>query len=161
MWKKILSWAHALGFTANETTVVLFLTGTILAGAAIQFWRTGFPKDTDGYAEAYRLHDSLFAARSGALFGERKEARNDDTTETDERPVPPSHVSNPVPRIVNINTASASMLESLPGVGPATAARIVEYRNTTGEFLSIEDIMNVQGIGPKKFERMKAFLSIN
>ena len=56
---------------------------------------------------------------------------------------------------VNINTASAEELDTLPGIGPAMAQRIIEFRETEGAFTSIEDIKKVKGIGEAKFEKMK------
>lgn len=54
-------------------------------------------------------------------------------------------------RKVDINVATASELESLPGIGPALARRIIEHRKKNGPFKRIEDLMNVRGIGEKKF----------
>lgn len=56
---------------------------------------------------------------------------------------------------LNINTASESELDSLPGVGEVTAKKIIDYRNENGKFSSIEDIKNVKGIGDNKFEDIK------
>jgi len=56
---------------------------------------------------------------------------------------------------VNINTADETELTKLPGVGPATAQKIIDYRTTNGSFKSIEDIKNISGIGDKKFEQLK------
>ncbi|MBY4797964.1 ComEA family DNA-binding protein [Collinsella sp. AGMB00827] len=58
--------------------------------------------------------------------------------------------------LININSADASELETLPGIGPATAAAIVDDRNQRGPFATIEDIMRVSGIGQKRFEKLKA-----
>jgi competence protein ComEA len=52
---------------------------------------------------------------------------------------------------VNINTADNAELESLPGVGVATAQRIIDYREKNGAFTSVEDLMNISGIGEKKY----------
>ena len=62
--------------------------------------------------------------------------------------------------IVNINTASVAELEALPGVGPKTAARIIEYRQKNGPFKKIEEIMNVRGVGEKSFLKLKSRLSV-
>ncbi|OLR64368.1 competence protein ComEA [Peptoniphilus porci] len=59
---------------------------------------------------------------------------------------------------ININTADATELQKIPGVGPKTAEKIINYRSQNS-FSSIEDIKNVDGIGDKKFESMKDFLS--
>jgi competence protein ComEA len=56
---------------------------------------------------------------------------------------------------VNINTASASELENLPGIGPALAERIVEYRTQHGPFRTVKDLMKVTGIGEKKFAALE------
>jgi len=63
-------------------------------------------------------------------------------------------------QVVNINTAPAEQLERLPGVGPTTAARIVEYRQKNGGFKKIEELMNVRGIGEKAFLKMKSQLTV-
>lgn len=62
--------------------------------------------------------------------------------------------------LVNINTASESELDELPGVGPAIAARIVEHRTTNGPFSNIEQLQDVKGIGPAIFEELRERISI-
>jgi competence protein ComEA len=61
---------------------------------------------------------------------------------------------------VNINTASAAQLEELPGIGPKTAQRIVDYRQKNGPFKKVEDLMNVSGIGEKSFLKLKPMVSV-
>lgn len=63
-------------------------------------------------------------------------------------------------QIVNINTASQTELETLSGIGPSTALKIINYRRENGEFKAIEDIKNVQGIGDAKFEAIKEQISV-
>ena len=61
---------------------------------------------------------------------------------------------------VNINTATATELEMLPGIGPKTAEAIVEYREANGPFETIEDIMGVSGIGEGIFEKIKDGITV-
>jgi competence protein ComEA len=61
---------------------------------------------------------------------------------------------------VNLNSATAEQLETLPGIGPSIAKSIVEYRNKVGKFTKIEEILNVKGVGEKKFQRIKDRLTI-
>lgn len=60
--------------------------------------------------------------------------------------------------VVNVNQASESQLALLPRIGPALAARIVEFRETNGEFKSPEDLILVRGIGEKTFQLMEPFV---
>lgn len=62
--------------------------------------------------------------------------------------------------LVNINEASLEELDSLPGIGPTTAQKIIDYRTANGPFQTIEDIMNVSGIGPATFEELKDLITV-
>lgn len=59
------------------------------------------------------------------------------------------------PQIVNINTATAAQLEALPGIGPVIAERIVQLRRERGRFESVDELLDVSGIGPKKMEKIR------
>ena len=61
---------------------------------------------------------------------------------------------------VNINTATVEQLTELPGIGDKTANNIIEKRKELGKFKSIEDLKQVNGIGDKKFEKIKPYLTI-
>ena len=61
---------------------------------------------------------------------------------------------------VNINTAQIEELSTLPGIGEATANKIIEYRKENGKFEKIEDIKNVAGIGDSKFQNIKEMLKV-
>jgi len=61
---------------------------------------------------------------------------------------------------LNINTASAEQLESLPGVGPVTARAIIEYRQQNGGFRSVDELIEVRGIGPKRLEQIRPYVFV-
>jgi competence protein ComEA len=60
---------------------------------------------------------------------------------------------------VNINTSAPAALEALPGIGPALAQRIIDYREENGPFAHPEDVMNVSGIGPATFEKLEGYIT--
>ena len=64
-------------------------------------------------------------------------------------------------RTININTATAAQLETLTGVGPATAKAIISYRTTKGLFTKVEDLLNVPGIGLSKLAAMREEISLS
>lgn len=61
---------------------------------------------------------------------------------------------------VNLNTAGATELQTLPGVGAAVAGRILEYRQKNGGFKKVEELMNVRGIGEKTFLKLKPMITV-
>jgi competence protein ComEA len=61
---------------------------------------------------------------------------------------------------VNLNTATAEQLTSLPGVGPKLAARIVEHRQKEGPFKTAQELMNVKGVGEKNFQKIQGYLTV-
>ena len=61
---------------------------------------------------------------------------------------------------VNINTAGVEELDQLPGIGPAIAQRIIDYRNEHGEFKKVEDIQEVKGIGDAKYSEIKDSITV-
>lgn len=87
-------------------------------------------------------------------IGEELEANNEEP-ETD------GSFDNKDSNKININTATIQELDSLPGVGEATANKILNYRQENGKFKSIEEIKNVNGIGDKKYEDLKEVICIN
>jgi competence protein ComEA len=63
-------------------------------------------------------------------------------------------------KLVNINTAGQSELESLPGIGPSLAKKIMEFRQKNGGFKNVNDLVAVPGIGQKKFEQLKNLVTV-
>ncbi len=61
---------------------------------------------------------------------------------------------------ININTSNIELLTSLPGIGPKTAQNILAYRTENGKFKTVEDLMNIKGIGEKSLKKMKPYLTL-
>lgn len=63
--------------------------------------------------------------------------------------------------LININTATQTELETLPGVGPSTALKIIKYRKEKGRYKAIEEIKNVEGIGEAKYQKIKDYICVD
>jgi competence protein ComEA len=94
------------------------------------------------------------------VIAPEKEAQDVAAPSTDLNPSQPSSSGTIIGKI-NINLASEADLDTLPGIGPALAKRIIAYRESHGPFQSMEDIQDVSGIGPAIFERIKDLISID
>lgn len=73
----------------------------------------------------------------------------------------PAAVPGNQPRRLNLNTATQAELELLPGVGPATAKKIIDFRTAKGGFRSVAQLDDVAGIGPKTMERLTPLLTVD
>ena len=62
---------------------------------------------------------------------------------------------------IDINSADEEMLTTLPGVGPKMATRINDYRKANGPFRSVDDLLNIKGIGPKVLDKLKPFVTVS
>ncbi|MCQ4764617.1 helix-hairpin-helix domain-containing protein [Cloacibacillus evryensis] len=119
------------GFAANADQEAVNLAAKLEDGAQIKFLRKGERADPERSASP----PPAGSAQSGVSSSRQSEK-------------------------ININSASQAELESINGVGPKTAQAIIEYRSQNGSFARVEDIMNVKGIGPKKFESMKGRITV-
>ena len=92
--------------------------------------------------DEYKLDDSSNVA-DDVVLSDKQEVLVDDASEK-----------------ISINKATYEELITLPGIGPKTAEKIIEYRNTYGHFWTIEDPPHVKGIGDKKYAKLKEFITI-
>ncbi len=114
---------------------VTFLVILILAGAA--FWGVR------------RFAPAMFLGKPDLI-----------AVPNDARPQNRTNAGTPnKPELLNINTASADELQTLPNIGEATAQRIIDYRTQHGDFSSVDDIQNVRGIGAKTLEKIRPFIN--
>jgi competence protein ComEA len=68
--------------------------------------------------------------------------------------------SSPAPKLVDLNTASIADLDTLPGIGPATAQAIIDYRSQHGRFRSVDELLNVRGIGQTKLDELRPLVRV-
>lgn len=138
----------------NKPGIVTLSDGDRLATAVEKVGGTTKKADLNGVNMAVKLQDEMhyIIPKIGdmARSNNSKLETNDNTNQNE--PLKTSQI--------NINTATIEELDKLPGVGEATANKIVSHRNDNGEFKSIEEIKNVNGIGDKKFEEMKELICV-
>jgi competence protein ComEA len=70
-----------------------------------------------------------------------------------------SATKKPPTQPVNINTADSTQLQLVPGIGPSTAEKILQMRKSYGSFKSVNDLTAIRGIGPKRLEKMRKYLT--
>jgi competence protein ComEA len=76
-------------------------------------------------------------------------------------PTAPSSIAKAAGSKVNINTASAQELDTLPGIGPAMSERIINYRTEKGSFTKTEELKDVPGIGDKKYAELLPLITVD
>jgi competence protein ComEA len=113
-------------------------------------------KNNNDYLEFnYKTEDSLFnAALSNSVIKDSLSLIKGNIIQGRNKKIIPAS------KIINMNSAPVSELVLLPGIGEKTAQAIIEYRKKHGKFNSIEEILNIKGIGIKKLDKIKMFICI-
>ena len=73
----------------------------------------------------------------------------------------PAATKKPPLKPVNLNTATSDELQQVPGIGPATADKILQMRKSYGTFKSVDDLLAIKGIGKKRLEKMRKYLTVS
>ena len=146
----------------EEREIVVYVAGAVNRPGVVQLAEGARAKDavdacggflptadTNGVNLAQKLKDGMQVTvpEKAPMAAEGRAAQGAPTASGAARPLPEG--------MVNINTADEKELDKLPGIGPAMAKRIVEYRTENGAFQAPEEIKRVKGIGDAKYEKMK------
>ena len=167
MWKRhLFFFFERLEIRAGERRAIatLLLLGVAL-NQAKEHWPSPVAYEADFYAPILAAFDERNAraaaelAKLDSLYLGLESASSNVAPRTSRSPgsAPrPSLPSRPIP----INTATAAQLDALPGIGPALAQRIIDYRTEHGPFTSIDDLTKIRGIGPALMEKIRAFVTV-
>lgn len=137
---------------------------------SIEVYITGAISKPDVYAlPTGSIVKDLIAAAGGATTDADLEAINLAQRLSDQMHIHVPHKGEAVPTptvgsapgaLININTADATLLDTLPGIGPSTAQAIIEFRTNNGPFKKIEDIKNVPRIGDVLFDKIRSMITV-
>ena len=108
---------------------------------------------------AYLLEDGMKIYIPNQNERQENNEKTENTAKTESTPSMQIQDTNTKQDVININTATQEELDTLPGIGPATAAKIIAYRKEKGKFNNKEEIKEVSGIGEAKYEKMKEYIS--
>lgn len=146
-----------IGFTKTETRVILFLVFTFLIGFLYSKISNGAGSPYKEYD--YSVQDSLFYAAYNQEDNISESYKSEFLDSSKSFVVKPAKII-PMENSIDINSAGMDELMKLPGVGEKTAQNIIDYRNKNGNFRSLQDILNVKGIGKVKLEKITKYINI-
>ena len=129
-------------FNPREIKAIFFILVALSIGGAITL---------------YENYHSDFALE---LLGNRDKALSIPVDSIKETKNSTKILSQKLKEKININTASAQELELIPGIGPVLSQRILKYRKDIGRFQSIEELKKISGIGEKRFEQIKDYVTV-
>lgn len=149
------------GFTSKEINLLFFLLVIFILGLSIKAFKSNYPEYRKfDYSDVDSLYSNIaYLTDTSDNFFVNK---NDSVIikELKKRKNTPKKSLDIIEKKINLNTALADDLQKLPGIGPKLADLIITYRTKIGKFKSIEELMEVKGIGEKKFNKLKNFIVI-
>jgi ERCC4-type nuclease len=135
--------------TSNERKALWFLAIVALSGSGVRLWRASRPAaEPDAVAALARQLDRIDSVRD-------KPRAPRANAKPEQRP----RAATASPGPVDMDRADSAAIESLPGIGPALAARIIAHRDSAGAFGSIEALCDVRGIGPALTTRLRSLVT--
>ena len=157
-------------FERFKLPLLLLFVVAILAGSGVLYWQIKKQNSDDPYKNANELQKQVdnLNAKIDSLNSSLKDSQKQTiTTTTSSKTIKTegevlgsetekSEVGYPI----NINTASLSELDALPGIGAAYAQRIIDYRDANGGFKSIDELKNIKGIGDVTFDKLKDLVAV-
>jgi comEA protein len=162
MFKKL---SVKIGFTETEIKVLLFLLALFLAGFTYIKFIKGGTEATYKEFDYSKEESSLLKSEQGdsldeASIPEDKGSIRKQVLELKDKPYETTTKKEPAEKSINLNTASKEELMKISGIGDKTAGNIFAYREKNGKFKTIDELMNVKGIGEAKFAKFKKYLFI-
>lgn len=165
--RKAFFWIEKLQISRSERIGIVFLLVVI----AVLLAMSVFLQRSFNYSqERYDAITETFEQRSAELQQEKKELQKKYTPASDvsepedasSEPESPEEQESLTPTgKININTATSAQLQTLDGIGPAYARRIIEYREANSGFDSIDELVNVKGIGETRLANIRPFIILN
>ena len=162
---RLYAFQQRLALTSSESSALLSVVVLLLVGFCVRYAEGQAAVPVGG---SYAALDSTFTARSTPPAGSLADSVRADLVllaasaeaAPAAEPRTPRRPANAGPVRMNVNTASGTLLQRLPGIGPKMAERIIEYRTAHGDFARPRDVIRVKGIGPKTFEKLAPYLFV-
>jgi len=162
MFKKL---SVKIGFTETEIKVLLFLLALFLGGFTyIKFIKSGKEASYKEF-DYSKEESSLLKSEQGdsleeASISENKDSVKKQVLELKDKPYERVSKKEPADKSINLNSATKEELLKISGIGDKTAENILVYRAKNNRFKTIDELMNVKGIGEAKFAKFKKYLFI-
>ena len=147
---------------AGTAPVIVHVAGAVRHPGVYELENGARVADAIELAGGARSHADLNALNLAMVVTDGMQVLVPEKTNGSALPAPasPGASTTPAPALVNINTADGPALETVPGIGPVTAAAILQYREQSGPFASVNELIEVSGIGPATLESIRPYVTV-